>query len=272
MKLSTTGLRALYLMGLVLVAAPASAGTSFGFGLSYGENNGGLYAPAYGAPIYGYGGAASSFGAIGGACQNVQLVPVCGGGCGGGVAMNPGIYGPGAFPGPGVGLPGPGFPGPMPASLPPIPQNLSVQGMMSPVVAPPSPPGWGSGYASYPGPWAAPGNCSACGMGLSPQAVYAVNQPILPFPGGPMSSVGLSAGVGYNSGSSSGIITVGDRNEWEKDDTAGIVWATAMGLGMQATNVYPVTCMRNSPTVIAPSFYSTGDRSLGFVERAHSTP
>jgi len=233
---------------------------NLGLGFSYGENNGGYYAPAYGAPIYGYGAGAGNFGNIGSACQSVSWVPVCNNGCGGGGGFNPGVYGPGAF--------GPGAYGPSPASiappmpLPSIPQNLSTQGMMNPIV---TPPGWGAGNVSYPGPWAAPGNCgNVCNSGLAPGNVYAVNSAPLTMPG-PFLNSGFSSNA-----SASGIITVGDTNEWEKNDTANIVWATAMGLGMQATNVYPVTCMRNSPTVIAPNFYSTGDRSLGFAPRSHS--
>jgi hypothetical protein len=239
---------------MIATPALASSALSIGFGLSYGEGNGGLYAPMYGAPIYGYGGAAN-FGAIGGACQS--LLPPCATGCSspcGGGGGFPGVYGPGAMPPPVAQ---------MPAPLPQIPPQLSVQGMMAPITGP---VGWGPGYASYPNPGLVPGTCGLpCQSGLVPM-------PVGPVPGGPMIMPRGGGNSRSVSSSSADIIVVGGTNEWEKNDTADIVWATAMGLGMQATNVYPVTCFRNSPTVIAPNFYSSGNRSLGFVERTHGTP
>ena len=57
-----------------------------------------------------------------------------------------------------------------------------------------------------------------------------------------------------------GVILVGGAPE--QDDTASIVMATGIGLGMQTTNVYPVAYPRYEPTNIGPMLYGSGDRNF----------
>ena len=142
------------------------------------------------------------------------------------------------------GLFGPGAMMPMAPVAPMMP--------MLPPPAPLIPPhvalgGYGMGMVQQ--------SCIPCGAGMIAQPIYSV-------PGGPV----VSQASSFNA-ASSGIIDLGPKNEWEKNDTADIVWAAALGMGMQATNVQPVAFPRQSPTLIDPTWFNTGNREVGFTPR-----
>ena len=224
-------------LGISTIAGAAHA-TDFSMGLNY--SNGGMYSPIYsGVPVVGYGAAGYGMGAVNGACQQMNAY--------------------------------------MPPPLPPIPGPVAT--------------GWGGANASFPGPWAVPQTCGIpCGAGMIPQ-------PIMAVPGGPYlganAGYGLSANMSFNngvagisaagaggydagysasSGYGSGVIQIGEQNEWEKSDTASIIAATAMGMGMQATTVMPVAYPRTYPTQLGPQLYNMGDRDYGFVARPTTHP
>lgn len=292
-------------------ASASSGGSmSVGFGLNYNSGGGGGYNSGYGSGVFGYGSGYSSIGAIGGACGGYGagypapiLMPpappampgyaspcqLCaamqggGGGFGNGMGGGgfpgmggPGFYGNGmgggGFPGmggPGFygnGMGGGGFPG---MGSPPI--------AMRPV-APPAPivpphiamanQNWGPNWGSMPGPYM-PGpaygqNCVPCGMGMAPVMMG-------PVPGGPAFAGGGQYEMGRGGGSGAGVIVIGGGNEWEKNDTADILWSTAIGMGLQATNVYPVAVPRQQPTYIQPTWWG-GDRSTDLIPRPHVGP
>ncbi len=131
-----------------------------------------------------------------------------------------------------------------------------------PIMPPPMPsygyPGFGGG--GFPG--MAGGGCGLCGGGVMaprpmPMPMYA--------PGGP--AVGNFYDGGYGRGLASNVIDTSGSFEWDKNDTAGIIMATGIGMGMQATNVIPMFgCPRNAPTVM-PSFYNSGSRDYGLQPR-----
>jgi len=268
-------------------SSTSSAGSvNIGFGASY--NSGGAnYVPAYGGGVFGYGSGYGSIGAIGGVCGGwgsgmpapILMPPAppampgypspcqvsCGGGGGGfypgGGAMipPPGIMGPGQF-GPGQFGPGGMMPpfaaAPIAPPAPIVPPHLAMQNQ-----------GWGPGWGSYPGPvmpgpaWGS--NCSPCGMGIPP---------VMPGPvmGGPVMDGGVyTTGRGGSSGS--GIVMIGSQNEWEKNDTADILWSTAIGIGLQASNVYPVAIPRQQPSYVPPMWWG-GDRETGLYPRPHVGP
>lgn len=295
--------RSIYIASLVLsvlaggqsLATTASSGGSMNidFGLSY--NKGGsvpVYGSGYGYDGYGYGGYGGGYGGIGGAgalCGGygpgmpapIMMPPappmpampgyatpcqICAAQHGGGGFFGPGMNGPGMF-GPGMmgpGMFGPGMnPGffaqrPVPPPPPMIPPHIAMQNQ-----------GWGPGWASYPGPMMpGPGfgpNCLPCSLGMNGAGG------IGPVPGGPAFANGGIYETGRGGWSGSGVVYVGSRNEWEKSDTADIVWGTAVGLGMQATNVYPVAVPRQQPTFIGPMWYG-GDRDTNLIPRPHVAP
>lgn len=261
-----------YAFGLVVMTSTASADNfGLGFGLSYNQGGGGYYAPGFaqgGGCGVGCGGGYQQFNpAL--LCQPQQPF---------GPYMNQGgpwnnAYMPG-FGGPGLG--GPGFgpqmmgPPPLPASRPigrnPVllPPNLMLQNSLQPMVY----PNMQASYPNYPWPnYVGPGNVcgGGCGAGL-------VQQPIYPVPGGPMLDSGMYARQGASDGimsvdgGSTVIIDARSRNEWEKDDTASIVFAAGIGMGMQATNVYPFMGQRHT-YVPDPTFYNMGDRIYGYEAR-----
>ncbi len=248
---------------LVASASASASSTSIGLGFNYSRGERGpsaLYTPAIGVPAFGYGAGAMSLGAIGGACG--MIAPACNTGC------------MGAPMGPGMMMPGGGMPMPLPQPvaqapiLPPLPAP-------APVIAPHMMGGWGGGYGAYPSAMAAPAVCGLpCGAGLVPMSYG-------PVAGGP-AMIGVGGGSGFSQGASSSggdirvhngsVIEVGGKNAWEINDSGDIAWSLAVGLGMQATNVYPITPPRYAPTTLAPSFYGYGDRDLGFIARPHGTP
>jgi hypothetical protein len=237
---------------LSLVGGVSQAGLDhLSIGLSY--NRGGHGYP----PIIPFGSGAGSFGAIGGLCGGYLQAPalppfggiggVCGLVCtnGGGGGFFPGGGGP--WGGGGGGF-GPSFPvlPPMPA-LPPPPQALPPHLAMPNL-------GWGPGFGSMPGPIVSGGPCIPCVAGVGGVAGIGGAGVIGAVPGGPY------IGGGYYA-----------RNEWEKNDTADIVFATAIGLGMQTTNVMPLAVPRFGPTIV-PGWFQTGPRPSSLVPRPHVGP
>lgn len=246
----------------------ASLGLSFTKGVPYG-----------GYP-YGYGYGGGAFGGYGMPCGGVSMPYAGNYGMGGG-------FGGGGFGMPFGGMTAPAIP-PLSAPMPYIPPHLA-QGNL----------GWGGGYGSLPGPGFVPGGagCGACMAGYPQMPISPVaGGPALAgscgglwgtcganggigLPGGIMGGGGIAAGGGAIQGGASGVfsangttvIDMRSRNAWEIPDTGEIVWATALGLGMQATNVYPVAIPRYQPTYFGtPSLYSTGGREYDFYARPHT--
>jgi hypothetical protein len=89
--------------------------------------------------------------------------------------------------------------------------------------------------------------------------------------GGGMVAAGGGSGVFHIQGGGTTVIDMRSRNEWEKDDTADIVWGAALGLGMQTTNVFPFTGPRNAYTSL-DFFYNQGPRPYHFQPRPHAAP
>ena len=87
--------------------------------------------------------------------------------------------------------------------------------------------------------------------------------------GGGFSASG--SGVYHISGGGTTVIDMRSRNEWEKNDTADIVWGAAMGLGMQTTNVFPFVGPRGAYTNLE-FFYNQGPRPYDFQPRPHAAP
>jgi hypothetical protein len=271
-------LKLLVSMSLALAAsiwAPtANASTSLGLGFSYSSGN----PISYGVPVMGYGAAGASFGAIGN---------VCGGGYGAAAPIlipQPSTCSVCQIPRP-APIP---YPAPMPYSAPspcacsgglaagpaypsyPVaPAMPAMPALPSMPALPPLPPpppvipphialgnmNWGQPWNSYQ-QLAVPGyttgsNCVPCSIGMQPQPVY-------PVAGGPY----VSGGFEYSQ----------VRNEWQKNDTADIVFATAIGLGMQTSNVYPVAVPRYDVTTPMPLMYGTDDRSSVLIPRPHVAP
>ncbi len=215
------------------------ADTNFSVGLSYSKGY-----PSY--PGFGFGGGAYYGGGYGAACGGYlappmpYIPPIAGGGCytcAGGGGYYPGGPG-GAFRPP---MQTPAFP-PLPPPAPMLPPHLAMPNM-----------GWGPGFNSFPGPIVSGGACNPCGGGY-------MQQPIGPVPGGPaMYQSGM--GLGYGPGGAGG---------W--DDTSSIVWATALGLGMQTSNVYPLAIPRYDPTIIPPTWFGLGPRPSSITNRPHTDP
>jgi hypothetical protein len=238
------------LLFLVSFSAEANWGVNLGFSYNSGRNH-----PSYGVP-YGYGAAGASIGAIGGACfpQPPVSCQAIGGICGPGPA-------PGGGGGPIFAPPVASFPPPMAAPMPPpapvLPPHLALPNA-----------GWGPGFASFPGPvmpgaggWGA--NCVPCGLGMQPPMIGPV--PGGPVVGGGFLNSGLASGYGMGMGLNFGASYA--EHEWQKNDTASIIMATGIGMGMQATNVFPIAVPRHQPTFIAPGFYGDGSRNSALVPR-----
>ena len=100
-------------------------------------------------------------------------------------------------------------------------------------------------------------NCIPCGAGFQPM-------PIGPVPGGPL----VGGGVGFQMGRGGIGLGAGfeERMEWERNDSGEIAMATAIGLGMQTTNVYPVAFPRNDYPY-QPNWFNMGGRETTFIDR-----
>jgi hypothetical protein len=215
--------------------------SSLSIGLGFNYNSGG--APVFGgAPMFGWGNAGYSMGAIGGCFPAIG-----GGGFGGGGFMPPPHFG-GGFGG-GIGMAPPAFP-PMPPPRPIVPPHVALGNQP-----------WGGAWGFNRGPMI-PGpmfgaNCVPCGAGIMPM-------PMGPVAGGPMIGGGGyqfgRGGAGFGGG------VFDDRMEWERSDYGDIAMATAFGLSMQTTNVYPVAFPRTQP-IYGPTWFNTGDRESGFFDR-----
>ena len=90
--------------------------------------------------------------------------------------------------------------------------------------------------------------------------------PMFAVPGGPVANNFFDAGATYRGVGGMNVVDTRASFEWDKNDTAGIVYATAIGMGMQATNVFPVLGCRSEPTVM-PGFYNTGNRNYNLDPR-----
>ena len=286
-KATRYGLAVLGFLAMAALSTPAKAYTSIGLNLSYG--NGGYANPLWGnAGVMGVGSSCSGMASAG--MGYPGLMSNQGGGCATcfangynqglqqGVALgqqsmlgmnglngmnngfNNGMNGinPG-FPGMGMQGMNPGFQ--LPALPPPpqqafVPPHIAAQNQM-----------WGPANASmaYPGQMASVGpgmmapNCVPCSAGVGYQ-----QQAMMPVAGGPL-LMGASGGASNywdyaTAAANQGVILVGGAPE--QDDTASIVMATGIGLGMQTTNVYPVAYPRYEPTNIGPMLYGSGDRNF----------
>jgi hypothetical protein len=102
-------------------------------------------------------------------------------------------------------------------------------------------------------------NCVPCQLGMQ----MPIGGPVM---GGP--AIGYGNGLGYGHGGGSYYRA---RNEWEKNDTADIIYSLGIGLGMQASNVYPIAVPRYQPT-ITPGWFSMGDRDSTLIPRPHYSP
>jgi len=217
----------------------------FGGALLLGSENMGLSlnsGSALAAPMFGYGGAGGSFGALNG------------------------CFGPGGYMGGGYAGGG-GFGGAY-ASLPPpprlIPPHLQGGGY------------FGGGMVGSPY-LAQPGNCA---MYCQPTHAYGQSQFMGPVQGGPslMANAGM-AGAASGSASGSNVYsisgsgtTVIDMRPRVEDNTGDIIWAAALGIGMQAPNVYPYAGERGAPTNFGPFLYNEGDRDWTLQPRPHAAP
>lgn len=262
-------------LGFAIIAVSMSmfsletrADTNWSLGVGFSIGSGGYPRYPVGGPGFGYGAGYGSFGAIGGVCTGMPApiiappVGVCGIPCVGG--------GGGGYFGPGRGIASP-FPA-MPA-LPPIPPPAPI---LPPHLAMPMPmPGFGGGFGGGPFPPGGPMipgmntgvNCVPCIIGMNPQIIGPVpGGPPMPFPG--YGNAGFQGAIG---GAGPTIIRVGGINEWEKSDTADIVWAAGIGMGMQATNVYPAMMPRHAPTIL-PGWHGLGPRDSSLIPRPHTAP
>lgn len=228
------------LLGGALVAGPqAEAYTNMNMGLNI-NSGGGYYG---GAPMFGYGGGAGSFGALQGCFGQPNGL--------GGYAN--------------AGLP------PPPALIPP---HLQGGGY------------WGHGMAGSPYLQNGGGCTTYCqptypyaqaGMNLnmaSQHGLLASNQGYLTGQQGyAQNSGGSSGGSGSNVYSiAGGGTTVIDMRTKVEDNTGDVIWAAALGMGMQAPNIYPYTGDRNGPSNFGPFFYNEGDRAWNLQERPHAGP
>jgi hypothetical protein len=228
-------------LGFVLAAVPSEAYSNFNLGLSYNSGGGGYY----GLP-FGYGAAGQSFGAING-------------------CVNSGIYGPGGIYGMGGG------------GMPMMPRMPQMPMMSRPMLAPPPqlvPPhmamggynGIGMGGGGWMGGGMMPGGCMAtCNPGFAQSSLVG------PVPGGPMIQSGGRevAGGGIYSIASGGTTIIDMREREQEDPSANIVWSLGIGLGMQATNVFPMMPPRYAPTT-PTLFYGDGERDSTFYARPHA--
>ena len=253
------------MVGTVTASRTSHAEFNVGFGLNY--NSGG-----YGGGVIPYYG--NNVGAVASLCT-AYIPPPTMNACNACAASQPGFfpggpgqYGPGPS-GPGYGPgpfgPGGGGLGPMPSARLAMPPPPPPAPFLPPHLAMPAQP-WGQGFNRYPGPLY-PGintgsSCVPCSIGMQPQVV-------MPVPGGP-SLYNMSR---FSSGlSNDSMFYARSRNAWEIDDTASIVWGTAFGLSNLTSNVYPVAYPRNEPTLIAPNWFSTGDRDSMLDPRPHVGP
>jgi len=285
------------LMGLMATVDSAMA-SDWGIGLSLNYSNRDSrhgYPHYYGNSMFGYGGAANSWGAING-CFN--------GGGGGYIGGGGGLVG--------SRYPRPVMPAPMPRPMPmPMPGPIVGGGFNGgghmgggfPPLIPPHAGGGpvfgqvgggfhgGGGFAPpMPRPMhmQPPGGCQTiCGGGFVP-AAYGPPPMMGPVAGGPyiqggggfhhggggggrmIASANVNSGYSYYGGmGGTTIIDMRSKNAWEVEDTADIMWSTALGLGMTTTNVFPFTGPRNGYTNLN-LMYNTGDRDTYLQPRPHA--
>jgi hypothetical protein len=268
----------LVLAAIVITGAQASAQGNFNVGIGVNYSNGNGFG-AMGAPMFGYG-AGANFGNVATSCfpptgpaypmppqmpaMPMMPTPPIGMNGGGGFPFPGGMPGMGGM-GMGAGM-GSGLPLPAMASLPPSARSASV--LVPPHIAYQN-MGWGPGWGSYPGPgYAQVPSCVPCMAGMQPM-------PLMPVPGGP--AVTGSCGSVYGTcGGASGvgmgaqqIVIQAPRNEWNNNDTAAIVAANGMALGLQTTNIFPIAYPRNEPMITTPTWYQTGTRDFNLVPRSH---
>ena len=283
------------LLGLMATMETAQA-SDWGVGLSLnyssGQGHRGGHGHHHGGSMFGYGNSQRSLGAING-CFNGG-----GGYRGGGGPWFPGRAG-GPFIGHGRGGGGGGYVGRMPQPrIPPMPPLIPPHAGGGPIFGQngggyhgrpvPMP---GPGYPMPRGPiWSgqASGGCQTiCGGGVP--AAYGPPPYMGPVAGGPMmhghgGGHGMAHGGGRQIASSGGganiysiygggttVIDMRSKNAWEVNDTADIMWSTALGLGMTTTNVFPFTGPRNSYTRLN-LMYRDGDRDTYLQPRPHAAP
>ncbi|MEO5668733.1 MAG: hypothetical protein ABIR96_11795 [Bdellovibrionota bacterium] len=211
--------------GALLAGSQAHAQSNLNMGLSINSGN------AYGSPMFGYGGAAGSFGSLN-SCMG------SGGSLGGGGSYLP----------------------PPPTIIPP---HLQGGGY------------YGGGMVGSPYRVANTGCSTYC----EPTFPYGQAQFQGAVQGGPQimnSGVGVANG-GAVSGSnvysiSGGGTTVIDMRDRVEDNSGDIIWAAALGMGMQAPNVYPYVGDRGSPTNFGNFFYQEGNRDWTLQPRPHAGP
>lgn len=226
---------------------------SIGLGFSYGRGNGG----------WGWGGGAMPIGGIPGWGGIANTCMISGGGWGWGGGG--GFYGPPPFATPPFMPPArPALP-PIPPPAPIVPPHVAMANM-----------GWGPGWGSLPGP-AIPGynygvNCIPCVAGVG------IPGGLPPVAGGPNIGIGLGMGgmgLGFGPGGmgmGGGMFMGGGIGQ--RSEIADITWATAFGLGMQASNVFPVAYPRWGYTGIpTPYWTQTGERDSTLIDRdTHGAP
>ena len=271
-----------YLLGLgtlmALIATVQTAEAS-NFGLSLNYSNGyGRQAYYPGNSMFGYGAAANSLGAING----------CFGHAGGGGFNNGGGFGlagaryPG-YPGP-IGVPQLSRPNiaPFPPLIPPHAGGGPIFGQTGGGFLGGGLHGGGGsgGFIASPSP---SGCQTICGGGYAP-AAYGPAPYTGAVAGGPslqgggyyqqggnrtVASANLNSGYSVLGGGGTTIIDMRSRKAWEVEDTADIMWSTALGLGMTTTNVFPFTGPRNGYTNLN-LLYNTGDRDTLLQARPHA--
>lgn len=212
----------------------ARAFSNFNMGLSLNYGNGGGYA---GGPMFGYGAGAGSFGALNGCFGGAGGL----GGFGGGGFMNNGIP-------------------PLPVIVPPHLQGGGYMGA-----------GMGGSPYLHAGMGMGMGQCQTF---CQPTMAYA--QPQGQIMGSMQAPAVASRGVAA-SGSASGVYSIGaggttviDMRTTEVDNTGEIIWAAALGMGMQAPNSYPVMIPRNNRTTLDPFYYQEGLRDSDLQPRPHA--
>jgi hypothetical protein len=221
--------------GISMMGADALAYTNFNMGMSLNTGS------ALGAPIFPYGGAMGSMNALGGCFGSAGYL--------GGSGMLGG----------GMNLP------PPPSMI--IPPHLQGGGFL------------GGGMPGSPF-LPSPGGCTTYCQPTYPYAMnqgLMMNQGTLAAQGGPLvasAGGGMSAAGGQASNVVSvaaGGTTIIDMRPRVEDNTGDVVWAAALGIGMQAPNVYPFVGDRGSPTNFGPFFYQEGDRDWMLQQRPHAS-
>jgi hypothetical protein len=226
------GIKLLILGTLLAVAQQSLAQSSLSVGLGFSYNQGG-YGGGY--PI-GYG---TNFGQINTCMQNQYMQSA---------ANSSAYYGPNGYMNNAFNNPYQGYQRPMP-SIPPLPR-----------IAPPTPYVRQAPIMAPGGPGGPGGPCGMCQMPPPPCGGGCVGRS-----GVMMNSSYAGNGIFFGP---NGQVIVDDRGimEWEKNDTAGIMFAVGGTLTGLASNVVPFAPYRYEPTNIPP-FYQTGPRQYDFTAR-----